>query len=218
MKPAAFGMLHLVCLLLGSARATLAEDDSSVAVTDLVVGDSYTIRVERSGVVESFSGALVKANAEWIVLERELEGRNEQGIPSSKLGFFNRTFKNVGIGREHDVVWLPREAATVEQRTMSAKRAELAEVATDEPPTNSFCRIQYADGAETKSISGELSSQDETDLTVSSEVMVEERQGVPLLSDIPLVGRAFTRKTQVSQHRSHKFARDDVLAVRIELE
>lgn len=207
----------IAALLHSMATCANAQDDRA-AVTDLVVGDGYTIRVERNGVTETIAGDLVKATANWIVLERQQGEQTEYAVPISKLPYFSRTFKNVGVGREHDVVWLPREAATIEQRSMSAEQPPLTEIDGDEPPSGQLCHVQYVAGAEAKSVSGKLSNDEGTDLTVSSEVMVEERQGVPMLSEIPLVGRAFTRTTRIAQHRSHKLARANVLAVRVDIE
>jgi hypothetical protein len=110
-----------------------------------VAGDEYMVSVERDGVRERFTGQLVKANDQWIVLHWISEARTEFGVPVlSKVPYVNRLFTNVGIGREDANLWIPRDAAVIEQRTMSVKARPIAAIAEDNPPSGQRCDVQFA--------------------------------------------------------------------------
>ncbi|MBX3413536.1 MAG: hypothetical protein KF708_12670 [Pirellulales bacterium] len=217
MRQLARQFLLLLGLLVCLSPISDAEEESTAAVNVLVTGDQYTIRVERNGTSESYTGVLVQVRPDWIVLQREEAGRHE-GVPMSQRPFFHRTFKNVGIGREESIVWLPREAATIVQRVRPHEQTPLRHVTDREPPAEQFCHVDYAEGGELKLLKGTLTHDDGTDLRIVSESLVPEQKRMPLLGDIPLVGRAFQRQIFVPQHREQKLAREDVLAVRVKAE
>ena len=214
MRLLASTFLLLLSFLAYLPAVASAQEESAAAVNELVTGDEYTIRVERHGASESYIGNLLLATPDWIVIQQEESGPHA-GVPRSQLPFFTRSFKNVGIGREVYIVWLPRDAATIMQRVMPHAYEPLPKVDGTEPPSDSFCHVDYAEAGEMKTLKGTLAHEAGTDLTIRSEMAVAEQRSIPLLGDIPLVGRAFTRQILIAQHREQKLAREDVLAVHI---
>lgn len=219
-------LTHACSILLGLAtvdpasaiaQEEIAQEESTAAVQELVAGDQYTIRIERNGASESYTGVLVQVQTDWIVLQREEVGP-QAGVPVSQRPFFQRTFKNIGVGREEHLVWLPREAATIVQRVQPHERAPLPAIEGVTPPRDQLCHIDYAEAGELKQLQGTLTHEEGTDLKIVSETMVAEQKSVPLLGGIPIVGRAFQRQVLIRQHREQKLAREDVLAVRVKAE
>lgn len=55
-------------------------------------------------------GRLKRMDEGWLVLHAELEARVERGAPVlNKVPYVSRLYKNVGIGRTSEDVWIPRE-------------------------------------------------------------------------------------------------------------
>jgi len=216
MRPLAHVLLFLLGWLAFVPTRATAQEESTAAVNELVHGDEYTIRVERRGASESYTGLLLLAHPDWIVLQHEEAGRQE-GVPVSQRPFFHRMFKNVG--RHEILVWLPREAATIVQRVKPHDQRPLVDVAElGTPFCFSSCQIDYVEAGELKKLQGGLLHAEDADFTIQWETMVAEQKSLPLLSDIPLVGRAFRYPVLAAQYRDHKLKRDDVLAVRVKCE
>jgi hypothetical protein len=220
----------------------LAEADAKADAETLVVGDWYKLRVKRRGVSAHFEGGLVKINDQWIVLRIVSEGRTEFGVPVvSKIPFAGRLFKNVGIGRTDDMLWIPREAATVEQRTKFAQQAAATDgvvpvaakenvaiqaPAGDEPPAGRACTLQFAlarSGAGQAEEGQKVEERDSGDLievtddAVSLMVTrnVSESASVPLVGELPIIGRAFTRERTVIRKERRQIDRADLLSLRV---
>lgn len=218
MRPLARAAWILLGFVACLPTISLAQEESTAAVNELVTGDQYTIRVERSGASESYTGLLLLAHPDWIVLQQEEAGRHE-GVPISQRPFFNRMFKNVDIGREEILVWLPREAATIVQRVKPHDQRPLVDVAElGTPFCFSSCDIDYVEAGELKKLHGALFQVEDADFTIKWETMVAEQKSLPLLGDIPLVGRAFQYPVFAAQYHEHKLMCEDVLAVRVKCE
>src|SRR5438445_13872384 len=121
-----FVSLLAAAVLLAASSVQAGEPDPDTRIEHLVVGDGYFIQVERHGVKEVFSGDFAKANDRWIVLHSISEGRSERGVPVlSKIPYINRLYKNVGVGRADDVIWIPRDAATIRGRIRAIKPSSI---------------------------------------------------------------------------------------------
>lgn len=210
----------------------LAEADSTADAETLVVGDWYKVRVKRRGVSAQLQGELVKVNDQWIVLRVISEGRSEYAVPvASKIPYVGkRLFKNVGIGRRDDNLWIPRDAATVEERTSLAQRkgetdgvAQVAaEAASDapvtvgeEPPAGGACELEIAGAKASEQAVGEVVAvtDDVVSLMVTRNVAVTEV--VPLVGELPFVGRAFTRDRVERRKERRQIDRADILCLRV---
>jgi len=219
----------------------LDEADAKAEAAKLVIGDWYKLQVKRRGVSAQFQGALVKLNDQWIVLRIVSEGRTEFGVPVvSKIPFAGRLFKNVGIGRTDDMLWIPREAATVEQRTMFAQQAAAADSvvpaaakenvslqapAGEEPPAGCACTLHFA-GAGPSQAGEEQATVKEQDTGALVEVtddavnlMVTRRVStsvrLPLVGDLPVIGPAFTRERDEVRKERRQIDRADILCLRV---
>ena len=107
----------LVVSLLSTALARAADSEADNRIDHLVIGDWYRVRFDRHDVQQEFNGDFAKVTDRWIVLHTLSEGRNEYGVPvASKFPYVNRLFKNIGIGRTHEFVWIPRKTATIRGR------------------------------------------------------------------------------------------------------
>ena len=105
------------------------------SIDRLVVGDWYTIDVDRDGFNERFQGDFVKANDRWLVLRRISESRNDVGVPSApKIPFEKpKQFSKVSIGVQTEYLWIPREAATIAGRTRAVKSQPMAGIDGESP-------------------------------------------------------------------------------------
>ncbi|HEY2841158.1 MAG TPA: hypothetical protein VGJ26_18525 [Pirellulales bacterium] len=211
---------------------------------EFIVGDWYKIRAKRRGHSASFEGSLVKVNDQWIALRIIREGRHEFAVPvASKLPFVGRLFRNVGIGRSDETLWIPREAATVEERTPARAEPVAVEVvkqtaavgleepkvvtattkagpetqplADERPPTGRACEIQMVGAKELEETAGEVFAvtDDVISLNVTRVVAVSEQ--IPLLGDLPMVGRAFRREHIERRQERRQVDRADILCLRI---
>ncbi len=89
----------------GPAFAPSAEGDDAI----LPLGRECTV-VLGGAEASEVTGRLDRANARWLVLHVEREARSERGVPVlSKVPYTGRLFRNVGIGRTQEVLWIPRD-------------------------------------------------------------------------------------------------------------
>src|SRR5262245_50587476 len=86
----------------------LAKSPPSEPVDEtLVIGDTYTVRADRHGVQKEFSGPLLKANDQWIVLHYVVRGRRELGVPFlSKLPVVGDGFRIKGVTPRDEFLWI----------------------------------------------------------------------------------------------------------------
>jgi len=215
----------------------LAEADAEA----LVVGDRYRIRVKRRGISHLVSGDLVKVNNQWIVLRMVSEGRTEFAVPVvSKVPYFGkRLFKNVGIGRIDETLWIPREVATVDQRTITATAPDdkVTQTSTfdaqtqqdrkappidprlipsgEEPPTGSACDLELASSKEVVHASGDVVAVTDEVVSLMITENLQEQIRVPVLGDVPFLGKAFSQTRTIQRQTRRHFDRADLMCVRI---
>jgi hypothetical protein len=112
---ALMGAATLAALLLPWAAArsegpTLAHSAADGEDAILPLGRECTVVLGGAAEATELTGRLDRANARWLVLHVEREARSERGLPAlSKVPYTGRLFKNVGIGRTREDVWVPRD-------------------------------------------------------------------------------------------------------------
>jgi hypothetical protein len=204
-------------ILLSTAVVHAADSEPDTRIDHLVVGDGYWIHVERNGVQQECAGDLVKATDRWLVLHSLSESRSERGVPvASKLPYVNRLFKNVGVGRADEYVWIPRDAATIRGRLRAAKPVAIEPPAGDEPSLRAACEVTFV-GADHKVADREGKLQAITDerltLLVRETFSVEVRK--PGWSNLPLVGGYFIDTRTETREKLADVVRADLLCLRI---
>jgi hypothetical protein len=204
-------------ILLSTAVVHAADSEPDTRIDHLVVGDGYWIHVERDGVQEECNGNLARATDHWIVLHSLSEGRNERGVPVlSSLPVVGRKFKNVGIGRTDNYIWIPRDAATIRGRLRVANPAVAESLAGDEPRLRAACEVTFV-GSDHKvaDLNGKLQAITDERLTllVSETFSVEVRK--PGWSNLPLVGSYFIGTRTETREKLTDIARSDLLCLRI---
>jgi len=110
----------------------------------LVIGDAYMLEVKRGGISKSFGGNLLAANNDWIVLRRVAGSRNDYGVPLlsglPKVGnYFRRSYESM----VEDDLWIPREAAAIQQHHR-VNTAPAQHTVGKNPPSQSHCAIAFA--------------------------------------------------------------------------
>lgn len=193
-----------LCIVSVAAAARGHESDADTRIEHLVPGDGYFVQVAPHGVEQVVSGDLAKLSDHWIMLVSiSSADRIEHGVPVlSHIPHINRLFKNVGIGRSQEDVWIPRDAATIRGRIRRLKAAPLEPPAGDEPPMRVDCHITSI-GGDSKLVErdGKLTAiaADRLTLLVTETVNVEVRK--PGWSSLPLVGGYFI-DTRQEMHQS----------------
>ncbi len=133
----------------------------------------------------------------------------------AKLPFVGPKFKNVGIGRVDDYVWIPREAATIRGRLRAAKPVAIEPPAGgDEPSLRAECEVTFV-GCDHKvaDLDGKLQriSDDRLTLLKTETSSVEVRK--PGWSNLPLVGSYFVDTRMETRETLTDIARKDLLCL-----
>lgn len=222
--------LLLAASLTGAARAedagppegepkAEAKDTESAAETSetkkFVLGDHYELRVVRANDQETVSGRLIRITTRWLVLHSVTEQRNEQGAPASDFPGFNRLFKNVGIGRRDESIWVPRDAARIKARTLRDHDPQEKLPPGAAPLAYGTAVVRLADG-DTLGKNGELEAVSDDGVIFKSTEQIEVKKPVPVVGQLPLVGGLFQRtEYEAREHRS-RYRPADVLCIRVD--
>ncbi len=155
---------------------------------EMVVGDWYSIVVQREGTRHQFEGDFVKANDRWMVLRRISEGRHDVAVPiSSKVPFLK--IKKSAIGVQTEYLWIPRQAASVVSRTPAEKRVPVGHVIGESPALGAPCQITLASDKKNMLHVGALVVVAKDRLMFDEERKIYEETN--MLGELPVVGRAF---------------------------
>jgi hypothetical protein len=196
-----------------ASATTVAPSVPTTDIRHLEIGDGYTISIERGGVKKQFNGTLVKATDRWLVLMTVLEGRHESAVPVvSKVPGIGRLFRNVGIGRMNEYVWLPREAATVQGRVIATEPRKIEPPENELPRSGTDFSIQFVQEGKVVDRFGKFTLGEEqiTCCTTRSEARV---RGVPVLAELPVMGSLFRRTTIHVREVEEQFSWNDVLCI-----
>lgn len=181
----------------------------------LVIGDHYRIRVQRDGDHEIVNGTLVKVTERWIVLHHVAEGRAEQGVPVLRdFPGLNKVFKNVGVGRTDESVWVPRDIAKVEARTLREEKTEVKVPHGAAPMAFGAGMVRLAD-RDRWGKNGQLEAISDDGVMFKSTELIETRKPVPVIGQLPLLGNLFeTTEYEPREHRA-SYTPDKILCVRV---
>jgi hypothetical protein len=207
-------LMVAMCNMLSAQTVPAAETPNENTIDRLVIGDQYTIAVKRNDLEKQYAGELVKANDHWIVLRNVREERTEFGVPIlSKVPYVNRMFKNVGIGRNSDILWLPREFAAIKGRTRSINRDNEPTDLSSLPHRRRHCTLDYFDNDKLVECQGTLKKSTNEHFTIVEERYEEVVQGVPYAKNMPYVGSLFRRTVTRRSEIVHELDRDDILCI-----
>ncbi|MES1213846.1 MAG: hypothetical protein ABUL64_04590 [Singulisphaera sp.] len=190
---------HCLVLLIAASIARVASGQadgvSPVAErVELRLGDIYTVDVDGAAGPQRFSGDLVKANERWLVLRRDSEARHDVSVPvSSKVPYLKR--KKVEVSPQTEYFWIPRPAAQVVSRSPPEGLRPLDDHLGDNPAIGAACDVTFAtDNKRSAHNIGKLVVVAKDRIMFDAERKVYEQQEVPVLGELPLVGRAFRRR------------------------
>jgi hypothetical protein len=188
----------------------------------VVVGESCTVNVDRDGASLQFEGDFVKSSHRWIVLRRISESRNDVSVPiSPKVPFVTRKKSEIGVQTEY--LWIPRQFAAVVSHAPAVRNVPLEHPLGEVPTPGARCQVTLVtDKLPKKKADKKKARHDGTLVAVAKdkimfdeERFVAERTGVPALSELPVVGRAFgTDNSHVEVVRT-ELALDDVACIRV---
>ena len=211
--------LSALTALAQEARRKVADDEklSPTDIERLVVGDGYTIVAQRNGIRERLMGDLVKANERWIVLRSVSEGRHEYGVPvlSSVPFVGKRMFRNVGIGRTDELLWIPREAAQITGRTLATDKPAVDAPQGEDPALQSDCTVQLVTEQRTVQREGKVVATSDSELTLAIETVEAVHKPRAVLSRIPVVGDSFYSTTYETRRTKERLVLEAVLCVRM---
>ena len=182
----------------------------------LVIGDVYTLRVERQGVHERFKGNLVKLNDRWIVLRHTAEHRTDEKSDSHGLfPFIGRKSNSESANRLDELLWIPRDAASIESHAQATDRAAAFLPTGDAPPEHAACDVQLVHAGKALRRQGGIEAVSRDSLTVSVPKKVKTNFTVPSTPE-KLASISTTGLNRVETHyvRQH-FATRDILCVHV---
>lgn len=215
-NPLRWYVVALILLLLPTAARGQAAKKVGVPDQGLVMGDVYTLRAERQGVYERFKGNLVKLNDRWIVLRRTAEHQADEKSESHGLfPFLGRKSNSEQASRVDELLWIPRDAATVESHTQATDRAAAFLPTGDAPPEHAACDVQLVHAGKSLRRQGGIEAVSGDSLTVSVPKKVKTNFAVPSTPE-KLASISTTNLNRVETHYvRHHFATREILCVHV---
>jgi hypothetical protein len=198
-----------------AARASAAEAKKNASSNEpLVVGDGYTIRVERQGVSQRFSGDLVKLNDRWIVLHCASKRRHDTSL-FSKIPFLGHKQRGASVGRIDELLWIPLEASVVEKRTPATTHTNPQPVAGDAPPAHRGCTVQMAVGGKLLRAEGGLEVVRDDELTIAAPRKVKKEQTPVTPASLASLASTSGIKGYETRYVRRHLPRNDILCIRV---
>lgn len=188
----------------------------------VVVGESCTVAVDRDGASVRLEGEFVKSSTRWIVLRRISESRNDVNVPiSSKIPFVTRKKSEIGVQTEY--LWIPRQFAAVVSHAPAERTVPLEHPLGEFPTVGARCEVTLLTDKtpdkkkEKKKVrhDGTLIAVAKDKIMFDEERYVVERSGVPALSELPVVGRAFGADNSHTEVVRTELQLDDVACIRV---
>ena len=131
-----------VCVL-AVKNATAGE--ATVRPSDLKLGDGCVVQVVRGRIQQEYQGSVTKLNDRWLVLTHRVEGRSERTVPVlSSIPLLRRYIYRTGIARAERSVWIPIEAAVVQERVPGRPGAPIGPDGAAPRPGESYY-VEYQD-------------------------------------------------------------------------
>lgn len=205
---------QVVAIVLLSAPVALAKGTTPAVDGSLVVGDSYTIRVERHGAKRQFQGDLAKVNDHWLVLRHVSSGRDHGMTPMARLPLVGRWFRGAITQPVDEYVWIPRDAATVESHG-TGKGAPGGVPLGEQPAEQVSCTIEFAKGDRIERREGGMESVSGEALTIAVPKKVSVEAPLSGFGLASLAGDAMTRTRTETRYSRQLISRGDVMCVRV---
>jgi hypothetical protein len=192
MSARAIPLVTALVLTLVATPARSEEPAPSTDVRHLELGDRYEVAVRRDDVEQRYSGELVQATDEWIVLRIWSAPHPEPCIPVvSKNPFSSWGDVEERLGRTTYECWIPRSVATVVGRSLVADKTALKRVTSDEPDWTLVQTVDLVEEGKVSQHHGVVRVEGQT-LRCQSFAMIEDSEPWPLLGHLPGVGPLFS--------------------------
>jgi len=167
--PLTFWLLIAFC----APACVLADEDATaeeaaVRPSHLKLGDGCVVQVVRGGVQQKYQGFVTKLNDRWLVLTYRIEGRSERRVPVlSSIPLLGHYIYRTGIARAERSVWVPIEAAVVQERVAGRSGTPSAPDGVA-PQLGESCYVEYLNNNELISTGWmKLEAVSDTTLTLS---------------------------------------------------
>ena len=180
------------CLLLATSAVARGEGDaqpvSAASQSDqLVLGDWYTVDARRGPVSEQFTGRLVKANDQWLVLHKKAFERKTSTL--SSLPGVGRFFVGSKTQGYNEYTWIVRDAAMVFDRKPNKTATPAVNIDEDFPRQERDCQLIVAAAGKVDWRAAEI-------VDMRDENLVLANEKIPLGSVLAIrVGRLIPEKT-----------------------
>ena len=130
--------------------------------------------------------------------------------------YFNRLYKNVGIGRSNQYVWIPRSAVIVRGRTLAADHNRPETPDGDDPAQGTDCTVHTAAQDEETPQRGRVVAVSDDEVTLDVQIHELIHTPIPVLRNIPFVGEQFHRTDFVSRQSKCRIPLDDIVCIRVD--
>jgi hypothetical protein len=205
---------QVVAVVLLLAPVAMAKGTANHVDESLVVGDSYTIRVERHGAKRQFQGDLAKVNDRWLVLRHVSNGRDHGLGPMARLPLVGRWFRGAITQPVDEYVWIPRDAATVESHGTGA-RVPGGVTLGEHPAEQVSCTVEFAKGDRIERREGGMETVNDTAFTIAVPKQVTVEAPLSGFGLASLAGDAMTRTRTETRYSRQLISRSDVMCVRV---
>jgi hypothetical protein len=196
--------------------AAYCNAEEAVSLGELTPGAWYEVDYERDGVTLDGFGKLLRTDDAWLVFALASPGKIEQGVPVlAKTAGKQRLFKNVGVAAERYTVFVPREAVTAIVSAEPPQKDATQGVNAPLPQVGDRIDLCYCEVQRLKRVSGEVTRFDDEGVTVVQKLAIANSSEIPYLSDLPLIGDWFTRRTFSVEKREVTIDREQLLSVSV---
>ncbi|HEX3726176.1 MAG TPA: hypothetical protein VHV08_08030 [Pirellulales bacterium] len=210
----------ILCLLAFLPSVALAKkpdaNQARMLDTKLNVGDSYTLRAQRHGASQQFQGVLVLVNDRWIVLRYISKEHGVQSVPLlSKLPLVGHHFQHPSTPRTDEFLWIPREAATVEERLAATEPASAPPSVGTAPTLHTLCAVELAVGEKVVRHSGGMEALTDEKLTLSVKKTVNVHDPLPALGLPNFTNDTFGKTRAEVRYSREQLSCGDILCIRV---
>jgi hypothetical protein len=153
---------------------------AGTAATDvnLVVGDQYTLNVQRGGTAKTYRGDLIKLTDRWVVLRRTTARRHN---PERIFWALPQSLRAPAASHSYAIVsrsdlWIPREAATVESHRDRAVGPAEKPLPIPENLKQAHCTGTLVRGEREIDLTGNLMRFDDERLILSTVAGLQNRE------------------------------------------
>jgi hypothetical protein len=210
----------LLGTLLAASSILLTRQPATAASPEALLepGRTYTLTVARDGVTQQASGSVLALTPDWVVMAREVDVRTVRAVPTRIPWPFNRLFKNVGLGRVIEVMWIARAHIASAEPDSQMPPTPIALPAGDShPPLDAECTIESVEQSERIARDGALTRLSDDAATLDLEYSVAAARPLPILGSLPGIGRYFHQVQARTVRATRDIPCGDILCIRMQL-